>query len=137
MIAPALLSLLAISAAFIAGGYGLWDYGAPAAGLMPLAAAILLLAASLAVLRWEMPRLVWPQGAWRKASYIGGLLLLVPAISLLGMLGALGLFCFAMLYGVERLRLTCSAAIALAAMMGSWLLFARLLSVPLPKPMIW
>jgi hypothetical protein len=137
MIAPALLSLLAISAAFIAAGYGLWAFGAPAAGLMPMAAAILLLAASLAALRWEIPRLVWPQGAWRKASYIGGLLLLVPAISLLGMLGALGLFCFALLYGVERLPLARSAAIAICAMMGSWLLFGRLLSVPLPKPMLW
>jgi putative tricarboxylic transport membrane protein len=137
VIAPALLSLLALSAAFIAAGYGLWDFGAPAAGLMPMAAAILLLAASLAVLRWETPRLTWPQGAWRKASYIGGLLLLVPATSLLGMLGALGLFCFAMLYGAERLPLARAAAIAVAAMMGSWLLFERLLSVPLPKPMIW
>jgi hypothetical protein len=104
---------------------------------MPMAAAILLLAASLGGLRWEKPRLVWSKGAWRKAAYIGGLLLLVPAISLLGMLGALGMFCFAMLYGVERLPLARSTAIALAAVTGSWLLFERLLSVPLPKPMMW
>ena len=137
MIAPALLSLLAMCAAFIAAGYGLWDFGAPAAGLMPMAAAILLLTASLAGLRWEKPRLAWSEGTWRKAAYIGGLLLLVPAISLLGMLGGLGLFCLALLYGVERLPLARSTAIALAAVAGSWLLFEQLLSVPLPKPMMW
>jgi hypothetical protein len=48
-----------------------------------------------------------------------------------------GMFCFAMLYGVERLPLARSTAIALAAVTGSWLLFERLLSVPLPKPMMW
>jgi tripartite tricarboxylate transporter TctB family protein len=104
---------------------------------MPMAAAILTLAASLAGLRWEKPRLARSQGLWRRASYIGGLLLLVPAISLLGMLYTLGLFCFAMLYGVERLSLARATAIALGAMGGSWLLFEQLLSIPLPKPMIW
>jgi hypothetical protein len=137
VIAPALLSILALCAAFMAVGYRLWDSGAPAAGLMPMAASLLLLGASLGGLRWEKPRLSWSPTAWRKAGTIGGLLLLVPAISLLGMLGALGLFCFAMLYGVERLPLARSAAIALGAMAGSWLLFERLLSVPLPQPMIW
>lgn len=137
MIAPALLSMLALYAALMAASYGLWDFGAPAAGMMPMAAALLLLGASLGVLRWKKPRLSWPPGAWRKAGTIGGLVLLVPAIALLGMLGALGLFCFAMLYGVERLPLARSAAIALGAVTGSWLLFERLLSVPLPKPIIW
>lgn len=137
IIAPALLSILALCAAAMAARFGLWDFGAPAAGLMPMGAAILLLAASLASLRWERPQLSWPEGAPRKACYIGGLLLLVPAISVVGMLAGLGLFCFAMLYAVERLPLLRAAAIALAAMGASWLLFERLLSVPLPKPMVW
>jgi hypothetical protein len=100
-------------------------------------ASILLLGASLASLRWEPSRLGLPEGTRRRASNIGALLLLVPAISILGMLPALCVFCFVMLHVVERLPLARAAAIALATAIGSWLLFERLLSVPLPKPIGW
>lgn len=127
-----LLALLAAGAMALAGRYGLSDFGAPGAGLMPAVAAALLLAASLATLRWERPRLAWPQGAARTACYIAGLVLLLPATGLIGMLAALGIFAFTMLFWVERLPLSRSGAIALALVAGCWLLFGRLLSVPLP-----
>jgi hypothetical protein len=137
VIAPVLLTLLAAGAIALAVGYGLSDFGAPGAGLMPAVAAALLLAASLATLRWERPRLAWPPGAARTAYYIAGLILLLPAIRSIGMLAALGIFAFTMLFWVERLPLSRSGTIAFAMVAGCWLLFGRLLSVPLPQPMIW
>lgn len=137
MIAPVLLALLAAAAIALAVGYGVSDFGAPGEGLMPAVAAALLLAASLATLRWESPKLAWPPRAARTARYIAGLALLLPAIGLIGMLAALCIFAFAMLFWVERLPLSRSGTIALALVAGCWLLFGQLLSVPLPNPIIW
>lgn len=53
------------------------------------------------------------------------------------MLPALGLFVALILRFVEDLRVRDAALIALACVAGSWLLFEKLLSVPLPKPALW
>ena len=63
-------------------------------------------------------------------------LILLPFASLvLGMLAALAAYVVAMLYLVERRPLVNAAAIAGLATVGCWLLFEKLLSVPLPKPL--
>ena len=104
---------------------------------MPAAAAALLLMASLADLRVSANQRRWPVLAWRPASYMGGLALLVPLTPLIGLLPALAVFIFGILYFVERMAALRAVIIAGAAIAGSWLLFERLLSVPLPKSMLW
>lgn len=137
LIAPAILSIVAIAALVFAGEFGLWSFGTPGAGLMPAAAAALLLCASVADLRIPADRRRWPALAWRPASYMVGLIALMALTPLIGMLAALAAFIFAILYFVERLAALHATAIAGVAVVGSWLLFERLLSVPLPKPLLW
>jgi putative tricarboxylic transport membrane protein len=137
LIAPALLSVIAIVALVLSGEFGLWSFGTPGAGLMPASAATLLLCASLADLRFPRDMRRWPVLAWRPASYIVGLVSLMALTPLIGMLPALALSIFAVLYFVERLPALHAPAIAGVAAVGSWLLFERLLSVPLPKPLFW
>jgi hypothetical protein len=137
LIGPAILSIIGIVALTFAREFGLWSFGAPGAGLMPATAGALLLVASLLDLRIARDRRQWPAIAWRPLSYMAGLAVLVPLTPLIGLLPALAVFIFAILYFVERLALLRAAAIAGVAVAGSWLLFERLLSVPLPKPMFW
>ena len=137
LIAPAILSVVAIAALELSGEFGLWSFGTPGAGLMPAAAGALLLCASLADLRIPRHLRRWPVLPWRPASYMVGLVSLMALTPLIGMLPALALFIFAVLYFVERLAARHATAIAGVAAVGSWLLFERLLSVPLPKPLFW
>lgn len=104
---------------------------------MPATAGALLLVASLLDLRIARDQRQWPTIAWRPLTYMAGLVVLVPLTPLIGLLPALAVFIFAILYFVERLALLHAAAIASVAVAGSWLLFERLLAVPLPKPMFW
>ena len=137
LIGPALLSLVGVVALVFARDFGLWSLGSPGAGLMPAIAAALLLMASLADLRIGADQRRWPVLAWRPASYMGGLALLVPLTPLIGLLPALAVFIFGILYFVERMAALRAAVMASATVAGSWLLFERLLSVPLPKSMLW
>ena len=132
-----MLSIIGIVALAFAREFGLWSFGAPGAGLMPATAGALLLVASLLDLRIARDQRQWPAIAWPTLSYMAGLVVLVPLTPLIGLLPALAVFIFAILYFVERLALHRAAAIAGVAVAGSWLLFERLLSVPLPKPMFW
>lgn len=137
LIGPAILSIAGIAALVFAREFGLWSFGSPGAGLMPAIAGSLLLVASLADLSWPTGRHQRPDIAWRPAAYIAGLIALLALTPLLGMLAALALFIFAVLHFVERLAALRAAAITAGAVAGSWLLFERLLSVPLPKSMLW
>ncbi len=112
LLAPALLSVIAIVALVFAREFGLWSFGTPGAGLMPAAAAALLLCASLADLRIPADLRRWPVLAWRPASYMVGLVSLMALTPLIGMLPALALFIFAVLYFVERLAALHATAIA-------------------------
>jgi putative tricarboxylic transport membrane protein len=132
-----LLSVAGITALVFARQYGLWSFGAPGAGLMPAVAGTLLLLASLADLRPATGARGAARIAWRPLGYIAGLVLLVPLTPLVGLLPALAVFIFGMLHFIERVTLTRAAVIAVATVAGSWLLFERLLSVPLPKSMFW
>ena len=137
LIGPALLSITGVAALLFAREFGLWSFGAPGAGLVPAIAGALLLLASLTDLRWPPGQRRWPGIAWRPLAYIAGLIVLVALTLLTGMLPALALFIFAVLHFVERLDALRASAIAGGAVAGSWLLFERLLSVPLPKSMFW
>jgi len=126
-----------VAALLFARQYGLWSFGAPGAGLMPAVAGMLLLLASLA----DMRPAKGPRGAarlaWRPLSYIVGLVLLVLVTPLVGLLPALAVFILGILHFIERMTIARAAVIAVATVAGSWLLFERLLSVPLPKSMFW
>ena len=137
LIGPALLSTAGVTALVFAWQYGLWSFGAPGAGLMPALAGTLLLLASLADLRPAKSPGGAARLAWRPLSYIVGFILLVPLTPLVGLLPALAVFIFGILHFIERVTLTRAAVIAVATVAGSWLLFERLLSVPLPKSMFW
>ena len=68
---------------------------------------------------------------------MAGLAALVPLTPVLGLLPALAVLVYAILHFIEHVTLSRAAAITAATVTGSWLLFERLLSVPLPKSMFW
>lgn len=137
LVGPILLSITGVAALLLAREYGLWSFGAPGAGLMPALAGTLLLLASLGDLRTEKGPRRPPAFAWRPLGYVAGLAALVPLTPLVGLLPALAVLVFVILHFLERVSLRRSTVITGAIVVGSWLLFERLLSVPLPKSMFW
>jgi putative tricarboxylic transport membrane protein len=135
MTGPLALVALAVTALFLAWDYGLWSFGSPGAGLMPSLAAILLAATSLMALG-EKPIAEPVEGEPdpdRLVRYAIALIALVPAILVVGMMPALGLFMLLCLRLAERMSWRSSLTIALCGTAASWLLFERLLQVPLPR----
>jgi putative tricarboxylic transport membrane protein len=132
-LAPLILSITGLSAIVLSWMYGLWSFGAPGPGLMPAAAGVLLVCASAADLRPAAPKP--PALSRRLLAHAGALILLPFASIVLGMLAALAAYVVAILYFVERRPFVSAASIAALATGGCWLLFEKLLSVPLPKPL--
>lgn len=131
---PLALVALAGVALFMAWDWGLWSFGAPGAGLMPSPAAALLAIASLLALREAPPSDPEEEpDPGRLARYSIALVALTPAILVVGMMPALGLFILLCLRLAERMSWRSAALIAVAGTAGSWLLFERLLQVPLPR----
>jgi putative tricarboxylic transport membrane protein len=136
---PILLALLALPAIVLALRFGVWSNGMPGSGLVPLVGAGLLFIAGVASALSPAPldeAEELPERR-RQFGYIAGLLALPPAIVAIGMFPALALFAFATLYLIERLSIAKAIGIAVASMIGAWLLFERLLSVPLPRSALW
>jgi putative tricarboxylic transport membrane protein len=129
--------MVGVAALLFAREFGLWSFGAPGAGLMPAVAGALLLLASLSDLRPAKGLHRQPKVAWRPLSFIVGLVALVPLTPVIGLLPALAVLVFGILHFIERVTLPRAAVITIATIAGSWLLFERLLSVPLPKSMFW
>lgn len=138
----AAILLLAAAASFAALRYGLWLDGEPGPGLFPLLACALIVAGVLAALLepggHPVPAEVPPEEEARPtprrllatmATVIAWGLLLQPlgyAVS-----SGLALLILLLAGGVGR---GASAAIAAGAVLGTELLFVRLLDVPLPGP---
>ncbi|MBS7703096.1 tripartite tricarboxylate transporter TctB family protein [Chelatococcus asaccharovorans] len=117
--------------------YDIWMSGMPGSGLMPLVGASLVIVACLGVAIRERGL---PSGFTvhpAPLAYGVGFVLLLPLTALIGLLPALGLMAVAILRWVEHLSLGRSVAVAAVAVLGSWLLFQRLLLVPLPLGWIW
>jgi hypothetical protein len=129
------LAAAALAALLIASRHEVWSFGAPGAGLMPVLAAVILLVTSLlSLLERRQPAEGEAYDNRRVAWYGAGLLVLGPAILAVGMLAALGLFVLIMLRLAEHARWRTAALVAGLSVAASWLLFVRLLSVPLPGP---
>jgi hypothetical protein len=98
---------------------------------MPAAASMLLVCAGaadvrlVALKRWTPSR--------RLLSHILALVALPLASLALGMLAALAVYAIVVLFLVERLSLRTTVGITVLAIGGCWLLFEKLLSVPLPR----
>lgn len=137
LIGPVLLSMAGVAALLFAREFGLWSFGAPGAGLMPAVAGALLLLASLSDLRPVKGLHRRLEIASRPLSYMAGLVALIPLTPVIGLLPALAVLVFGILHFIERVTLSRAAVITGATVAGSWLLFERLLSVPLPKSMFW
>lgn len=137
MSGPVALAVLAVAALVAAYGYGLWEFGAPGAGLMPCLGATLLLIASVFVFREKQSAAGDDVHVGRIAGYGGGLLLLPLAVSVVGMLPALGLFILILLRLAEGVRWRAAVAAAVISSAAAWLLFGHLLQVPLPGGMVW
>lgn len=136
MVGPLALVAVAGVSLFLAWDYGLWSFGSPGAGLMPSLAAALVVVASLLALREKRAPDTEEDGEpdhGRVARYMAGLVLLPPAIIAVGMLPALGLFILVLLRFAERMNWWAALAIAASSTAASWLLFERLLQVPLPR----
>ena len=137
LVGPALLTVVGIIALLFAREFGLWTYGSPGAGLIPAIAASLLIAASLSDIRFSAASNSWHGLIRKPLCYIIGLLAVVLLTPLAGLLPALALFIFAILYFVESLSAVRAGALAAISVAGSWLLFERLLSVTLPRSVLW
>jgi putative tricarboxylic transport membrane protein len=130
--APIILSLTGLGAIVLAWGYGFWSFGSPGAGLMPAIAGVIVICASATDIRgaglksWTLSR--------RVTAHLAALIALPFATLALGMLAALAVYLLVILTLVEHLRLRNAVLVTALAVGGSYLLFEKLLSVPLPKP---
>jgi putative tricarboxylic transport membrane protein len=137
MIGPLLLAGFAVLSLGLGWQYEIWSFGAPGPGLMPLVGALIMLLACLASFSGKTAEASEPIDRPAVANYIVGLVALPTGIMVLGMLPALALFTAVTLRGIERMRTVQVFVITAATAIGSWLLFEKLLHVPLPKPLFW
>lgn len=131
--APLVLVAAGALGAWASFGYGPWEAGGPGAGLMPgLASAALVVFAAISA--FESPAQVGePAHLPRLAGYFVGLTGFALMMGPLGAIPAIVLL-FAWTLGVvERWRWRTVAAIAAGAALFAWVLFERLLAVPLPR----
>jgi putative tricarboxylic transport membrane protein len=130
--APIILSLTSLVALAFAWSYGFWSFGSPGAGLMPAVAGAIAICASFADIRRTRPT-SWTLSR-RLTAHLAALIALPFAALALGMLAALAVYLLGILYLVEHLRLRNAVLVTALTVGGSYLLFEKLLSVPLPKP---
>jgi hypothetical protein len=137
VIAPAILAVAALLALYLGRGLEIWSYGTPGSGLLPTIAALVLLVASLASFSRRAEEGEEPGNFPRAASYAAGLIAIPPVVMLLGMLPALALFTAVILRVVEGFRIFRVLLIMGLSVLGNWILFEKLLNVPLPQPGLW
>ena len=135
-------ALLPAAVAVAAMAYGLmhysvWSFGIPGSGLMPLAGGAIVLVSCLAIAISE--RHAPPAVVLRKTplAYAAAFLVLLPLTAVIGLLPALAILSVVILGAVERMPLGRAVLVAAVVSGGSWLLFSRLLLVPLPQGWIW
>lgn len=146
--AAALLLVLALAgfAGWRSVNYGLWSYGEPGPGLFPLLVSGLtaVFAMVALVVTWagsELADEFDPEAAqqegpllWAKLAVYAGAILVWPWLMVpLGYVLSSAVALFAILRFAEGMRWGATAVTLVAAVAASWLVFDRLLGVPLPS----
>jgi len=121
-------------------GWGLWDgfTGEPGSGLFPGLAALALGALALALflrpsLAAEEAAEEGPHDRRRVAGYVAALLAYAVLLEPLGYLIVTALVLLVVMLRLEGVQPRLALSVTLAALLLSWLLFERLLQVPLPR----
>jgi len=119
--------------------YGIWDGGSPLSGFFPaISGGALCLFGLLVALREPEPpaepdAAAGPPSLRRILGYLAGLLAFAFLMEPVGALPMVVLMFLWLLAGVERLAWRVALPVTAAAALGAWLLFDRLLQVPLPR----
>ena len=137
--------MFVIVAGWRALGYGLWNRFEPAPGLFPFMVCLMAGVCALFALAGividhrigiEPETEEAPEGPmlWRKILiYIAALLLWPLAFGPLGWLFSTGLGLLLLMRFAEDMSWRASVVVTAGALLASWLLFVRLLEVPLPR----
>ena len=142
-----LVAGVAAGGAWLARGYGLWSYGEPGPGLFPFVVclatvlfAALSLAARAAGFAQDKPAADDEQAEgegpvlWAKLlTYIATVLVWPLLLTPLGFLLSTTLALTVILRGAERASWAQTALLVAGAVLVSWLVFERVLGVPLPR----
>jgi putative tricarboxylic transport membrane protein len=133
-LSSACLGAIAFAAAIVALRLGPWHAGAPGPGLFPLLAALMLLGTSMGAGLQSLQGSNDTERAdrGRLLRYAAAISAFAFAFILLGAALATFGFIAGVLRGIERRRWSHALAIAAALAGLSWLIFRRLLGVPLP-----
>jgi putative tricarboxylic transport membrane protein len=126
----------ALAAACQGWDWGFTDFGTPGPGLFPALAAGLMGMAALVALRHRAPKPA--ESDWvRLLAYIAGAFIFPLLLEPIGMTSAVVLLFLLLLAGLERMRWRVVLPVTAGAAAGSFLLFDRLLKVPLPRGWLW
>ena len=126
------LFAIGIFGAYSALDYGLWEAGGPGAGLLPgLASGGLCLFAAIALFEQQLSS--EPAQLSRLAGYVAGLIGFALLMGPLGAAPAIVVLFSWTLGVVERWNWRRFAPVAAGAALFAWVLFDRLLQVPLPR----
>lgn len=132
------LGAIAFAAAVAALRLGPWQAGAPGPGFFPLLAALMLLGTSMGTAMQSLPDSDVSERAdrGRLVRYAAAISTFAMAFILLGSVLATFGFIAGVLRGIERRRW--SHALAIAAVLAAllWLVFGRLLGIPLPAGLL-
>ena len=112
---------------------GVWQAGAPLAGFFPALSGGMLCVFSALALMEGLGEQAPPTHSGRVLGYVGGLLafaFLMEPVGALPMIAAVFLW---LLLGVERMSVRMALSLTVAGTAAAWLLFDRLLQVPLPR----
>ena len=117
--------------------YGVWHGGGPGAGLLPaISGALLLTLTAIAALAEGAASKTAPSEplqAKRLISYLAAVVGFALLMRPLGTMPTITIFFLWILRGLERLPWRITLAVTAGASVGTWLLFERLLQVPLPR----
>ena len=128
---PYTLATIGLGAAANALNLHLWAYGEPAAGLFPFLASLLLIGASLASTRGQVPD-AEPVEITRLLVYGSALGAFCFLLEVIGFALSTFLFLAGVFALIERMNWKRSMLLAAIFSISTWALFEVLLSVPLP-----
>jgi putative tricarboxylic transport membrane protein len=122
----------AMAALWQAWAWGFTEFGSPGPGLFPALAAALMGGSALVAARRRAPR-PDPADLRRLLAYGGAVLGFAALLEPVGTAPSVALLFLLLLGGLERLRWQVVLPVSAGAAGGTFLLFDRILQVPLPR----